>query len=113
MNNSIGCPHWLLAVLFFLFLGGCKDADGVRGKYLAESKKDPPPISIKLELGVNGQGSWSMREDRFFFRWETHEGEIWLHTKSGGVVVGRLLGKEAIEINLPGTGILTFKKVSK
>ena len=58
----------------------------------------------------NGQGSWSIEEDNVSFKWEIRENEIWLHTKSGGVIVGKIVG-ETIEINLPAAGEYYFKKV--
>ncbi len=61
---------------------------------------------------ANGQGSWSIEEDNASFKWEIRENEIWLHTKSGGLIVGRIVG-EAIVINLPGVGEYYFKKVKR
>jgi hypothetical protein len=101
---------WMPVVLLVLFLGGCKNADDLKGKYLAEIKDSSSP-SIKLELGANGQGSWSMKGEKVFFRWETQGQEVWLHTKSGGVVAGRILSQGTIEIKLPGAGTLLFRKI--
>ena len=98
-------------VLLVLFFWGCKNADDLQGKYMAEIKEGYSSPSIKLELGANGQGSWAMKGERFFFRWETQGQEFWLHTKSGGVVAGRILGQGTIEIKLPGAGILSFRKI--
>ena len=102
---------WIpVAFLVLLFLG-CKNAEDVPGKYLAELKEEASSIPIKLELGANGQGSWAMKGEKVFFRWETQGQEVWLHTKSGGVVAGRISGPGIILIKLPGASTLSFRKI--
>ncbi len=111
MIRSKHCLYWMPVVFLVLIWGGCNNSREIPGKYLAELKEAPVSVSIKLELGANGQGSWDMKGERVFFRWETKGQEVWLHTKSGGVVVGRILGQGAIEIRLPGTETLSFRKI--
>ena len=93
---------WMPVVLLVLFFGGCKNADDLQGKYLAEIKEDSSSPSIKLELGPNGQGSWAMKGEKVFFRWETQGQEVWLHTKSGGVVAGRIWDRGPLKSNCRG-----------
>jgi hypothetical protein len=111
MIRSKRCLWWIPVVFSALFCWGCKNSGEVPGKYLAELKEPTASISIKLQLGANGQGSWDMKGERVFFRWETQGQEVWLHTKSGGVVAGRILGRGVIEIKLPGAGTLSFRKI--
>jgi len=108
-------PQFLmLMVLVFslLFAMSCEDRGSLSGRYVADIDKNQISPTISLELMANGQGSWSTEEDNISFKWEIREGEIWLHTKSGGVIVGKIVG-ETIEINLPGISEYYFKKVKR
>lgn len=80
------------------------------GKYMAESGGGKDAMTVLLELGENGTGSWAIEEDNVNFKWEIREKDILLHTKSGGVIVGSIVG-ETIDIYLPGVGVHTFKKI--
>ena len=108
-------PRSLLVNVFIVFLVlmlSCEDREKLVGKYQVDGNQNLPSQTISLELMANGQGSWSIEEDNAFFKWEIRAKEIWLHTKSGGVIVGRIVG-ETIEINLPGVGEYYFKKVKR
>ena len=102
----------LITVLFLfpLFMFACRDTMSLTGKYMSQGDKDRHLPDIVLILGANGQGSWAGEGDSVDFRWDFGENEIRLHTRSGGVLLGRIIG-ESIEISLPGTGPLIFKKV--
>jgi hypothetical protein len=104
---------WILAGLLVLLVLGCTNTDAVQGRYQAEVTEGPSSISIRLELGANGQGDWALKGEKVFFKWETQGKEVWLHTKSGGVVVGQILGPGTIEVNMPGAGIISFKKTGR
>jgi hypothetical protein len=90
----------------------CKDSGVLVGKYLAENERDQRSSAVLLELGTNGEGSWAIEEDNAFFKWEVRTNEVWLHTDSGGVIVGRIVG-DTIEISLPGVGDNSFRKVKE
>ena len=104
--------RFLMMVLVFslLLAMSCQDRGRLSGRYAADVGKNRISPTISLELMPNGQGSWSIEEDNVSFKWEIRENEIWLHTKSGGVIVGKIVG-ETIEINLPAAGEYYFKKV--
>ena len=91
---------------------GCEERGRLSGRYVADIDENRLSPTISLELMDNGQGSWSTEEDSVSFKWEIRESEIWLHTKSGGVIVGKIVG-ETIEINLPGVGEYYFEKVKR
>jgi hypothetical protein len=91
---------------------GCEERGRLSGRYVADIDENRLSPTISLELMDNGQGSWSTEEDNVSFKWEIRENEIWLHTKSGGVIVGKIVG-ETIEINLPGVGEYYFEKVKR
>jgi len=99
-------------IVFLVLMVSCEGRDKFVGKYQAYTNKNRQSLTIFLELMANGQGSWSIEEDNASFKWEIREKEIWLHTKSGGVIVGKING-ETIEIHLPGVGEYYFKKVKR
>ena len=102
----------IFLVLWFCLaaLPGCDDTAGVPGKYVAEFHGELGQ-RIELQLDPDGQGSWTSEEDRIAFKWESHAGEIRLHTRAGGIIQG-MLSQGVIEFTIPGTGRVTFKKVA-
>jgi len=101
-------PLFLVFSILFAALQGCGDTTVVTGEYVAElDGNQGQKISLQLEPG--GQGSWTTDDDRISFGWESHAGEIRLHTKTGGVIEGRLLHGD-IEFTIPGAGRVVFKK---
>ncbi len=102
-----------LTALFFVSLSACEDRADVQGSYLAESPPDTQANYQKLILNLNGQGSWVRGDERVFFKWETNNNKIWLHTKSGGIISGYIVKADRIQIMIPGSGVIVFKKVKK
>ncbi|MFP3868417.1 MAG: hypothetical protein ACLFUU_09670 [Desulfobacteraceae bacterium] len=104
---------WLaMAVVALCLALGCKSRSPYTGKYVAEVKK-PTPQQIFLELAANGEGSWTIDSQEVSFRWEVKNGEVWLHTKGGGVIIGTPVG-EKLFLDLsgdikPGSKHLEFK----
>lgn len=103
----------VVGVFFFLPIMGCQEPSEIKGSRWAEARQEHQAPLSRLELGPNGQGSWSKGEERVLFKWEIKDNQIWLHTKSGGVVAGKIVAEDRIEINLPGTERLIFKKVTQ
>ncbi len=113
MLGTRGSVILTILMLFLLSCGACsKDASKVTGKYMAQTGEGEQPVTVLLELGEDGTGSWATEEDHVKFKWEIRREEILFHTQSGGVIVGNL-GKEAIEINLPGVGNHSFRKIQR
>lgn len=102
----------MVLILFMLSILSCRGADHWVGKYEAEMAKNQEVPTILLELMADGRGSWTVREETASFKWEIRKNEMWLHTKSGGVIVGRLKG-DTIEVDLPGLGGHLFKRLRR
>ncbi len=99
-------------IVFVSSILSCRGADDWAGKYetgVAKHQEAPP---LSLELMADGSGSWTVRGEMASFKWEIREKEIWFHTRSGGLIVGRLKG-DAIEVNFPGLGGHLFKRVRR
>jgi hypothetical protein len=107
MKSQVFLLFLILSILFGA-LQGCADTANVTGEYVAElGGEQGQKIGLQLEPG--GQGCWTTEDDRISFEWESHAGEIRLHSKTGGVIEGRLLHDD-IEFTVPGAGRVTFKK---
>ena len=64
---------------------------------------------IYIELKENGLGVWRQIDDEASFRWDVRDNEIRLHTKSGGVIIGKIKG-DTLNIALPGRSNRHFKR---
>ncbi len=87
---------------------GCSDGDRLVGDYTAfHPGKDE--VEVYLSLKADGRGSWVFEGEEALFNWEVKNDEIWLHTPSGGLIVGDI-NSNALHIVLPGVGGFTFTK---
>ena len=82
------------------------------GTYLLQGADKKESSEIYIQLRENGIGTWNTPDDEVSFRWDVKDNEIRLHTKSGGVLVGKILG-DTIEIVFPGLKIRRFNKQRK
>lgn len=101
-----------LAGLLLTLAFSCERADRYVGMYLADGKSLPEQTETYIELQEHGVGVWRVLDDEASFRWDVRDDEIRLHTKSGGVIVGKIQG-DILEIALPGKSIQYFKKAGK
>ena len=106
-----------LRVLFSILLlcsvgaAGCRNQAILAGAYEAAGPADAAR-AVLLELRPDGSGWWTVDDEQLPFRWEQRDGEILLHTKSGGIIAGKVADGAAIHILLPGVGPLSFKRAS-
>jgi len=98
--------HILPCILFLILtLAACSPSkDTVAGKYTAKGND----TEVVLTLKENGRGTWSTDMDEISFKWSIRKGgQLWLHTKEGGVVQGELV-EGRIKLTLPGVDELVF-----
>ncbi len=88
----------------------CGPDRDLAGKYHASDPRGGQK-KLLLELKEDGKGSWKMDHEDFAFTWEDRGGEIWLHSKSGGVIAGTVRDDRSIQIDLPDVGSFRFEKV--
>jgi hypothetical protein len=94
----------LILVLVIAF--SCRSKVSNEGTYVNASADS----TIVLELKENGKGCWKKEDEEVPFSWKVHRGgELRLHLKLGGIVLGEI-ADGTIEIVLPGTEKLIFRK---
>lgn len=81
------------------------------GTYLLQGADKKESSEIYIQLRENGIGTWNTPDDEVSFRWDAKDNEIMLHTKQGGVLIGKIQG-DNLEISFPGSKIRRFKKQS-
>jgi len=102
-------PLFLVISVILAAFYGCADTASVIGEYVAQFDEQQGQ-RIGLQLEPDGQGTWTSVDESISFKWESRAGQIWLHSKTGGIIEGKLLEGD-IEFNVPGAGRVTFKKV--
>jgi hypothetical protein len=102
----------IFIIIFFalLFSFACDNKQQYAGLYRAEKGELQQGHENTIELKENGQGVWRVADDEASFSWGVNGKEIRLHTKTGGVITG-MLEKSGIEIALPDSQKVFFKKI--
>jgi hypothetical protein len=94
--------------LVMILVFGCESKDKYAGVYKGQ---DPAKqAEIVVELKANGDGLWRVGTEEVTFAWYIKRGELRVNTKGGGVIVGKI-DKDTIQITLPGSKTMSFKKV--
>ncbi|WP_045212862.1 hypothetical protein [Desulfonatronovibrio magnus] len=101
-------PVLILIILILSLLAACSDQTGMAGKYKG-SEENIPGVYSQIELKDNGEGIWETEIDLVRFRWKVRGDELWLHTKTGGVITGTITADGFI-IELPNVGVYIFSK---
>ena len=65
---------------------------------------------VFLELKEDGHAIQRVGEDEVNFRWKVKDNAIRFHTKSGGIIVGKI-ENGTIRVKIPGKKMMVFKKV--
>ena len=105
-------PYRLLAglLLSVLMVGACESRSQWEGKYVGQAGQDPA-VAVTLMLQGGGKGQWTADQENTPLRWEERSGALWLHLKTGGVMVAQPKPAEKVlSIEFPGIGLLVLKK---
>lgn len=101
-----------LIVCLFLAAVSCDRGRDISGKYKAA--ESPGSIAqSQLVLKADGKGTWKVDREETQFTWEQKGDEVLLHSKTGGVIVGKLAPNDSIEISLPGMDNLHFTRTER
>lgn len=97
-------------LLFGLIGAACESRSKWEGRYDGHAGQDPA-AAVTLTLQGGGKGQWAADQESTSLRWEERGGALWLHLKTGGVMVARAKPDDkALTIELPGIGLLNLKK---
>ena len=99
---------WL--VIAGLILSACESGSGWEGRYVSPAAEG---ALVTLTLQADGNGLWVVDQESTPVRWKKRQGALWLHVKSGGVLIARPLDNEKmLSVSLPGSGNVFLKKAS-
>ena len=70
----------------------------------------PGEAATVLELKANGDGAWKSGGEEIPFSWYIKGAELRINTKGGGVIVGDM-ERDTILLTLPGSKLMTFRKI--
>jgi hypothetical protein len=101
---------WACVICLALVLPcSCQYGDPYTGIYGGERRILDRQEEVTLELKSGGEGVWRVGADEVPFSWYVKSGELRVNTRTGGVITGSIQGK-TIEITLPGSMKITFRK---
>lgn len=96
--------------ILVMLLASCESGSKYVGVYQAETQGAVKQEVIVLELRADGEGAWKAGSGAEVpLTWYIKLGHLRIHTKEGGVIVGKIK-KDTIRMTLPGSKKLTFKK---
>jgi hypothetical protein len=109
--------RWMVSLcVLLMFLVSCESRDKYVGVYQAQVTSTAKQDVTILELKANGDGLWRVSSRKVTgtfaevpFTWHIKRGDLRVHTRTGGVIVGKI-DKDTIQIALPGSRALTFTK---
>jgi len=104
--ESLRLP-FLCVVMIFTF--SCTQTEKYQGRYVSSPGDSRKDAAITVELKETGHGLWMMADEEVEIRWEVRKGQLLLHTKSGGVIIGKING-DLIEIQQPDSKVLYLRK---
>ena len=97
-----------LCLLFLLLVlaAGCSRDMGYVGTWEAIAQDGG---TVVLEIDEAGRGTWSTGTDTLQFKWSVKDGDLVLHTRSGGVMVG-VQEDGCLRVEVPGSDEMCFRR---
>lgn len=113
----LGSLKMLTAIACCVLMTGCgksghADLAGTYEAVIGSAKGGKKTVNVNLELKPDHKGNWTVEDNTTEFRWEIREGSLWMHTVSGGVIVGEM-EKNGFRIRLPGAEPGFFARVKE
>jgi hypothetical protein len=106
------CYRLLAGLLLAGLLGSCGSGSSWEGKYVGQTGQEPS-VAVTLTLQSGGKGQWTADLESTPLRWEERRGALWMHLKTGGLMVAQPVSAEkALSVELPGIGMLLLRKAS-
>lgn len=99
-----------LVCLVLMLTFACAKEENFAGTYRATEKNPPEFSDVLVELKEGGEGIRRRHGEEIIFEWESKGNEIRIHTKGGGIIVGKMK-RDVLEVTLPGPKIFYLKKI--
>ena len=99
-----------LVCLVLMLTFACAREEKFIGTYKSTEKNPPEFSDVLVELKEGGKGIRTGRGEYITFEWETKGNEIRIHTKGGGIIIGKMR-HGVLEVSLPGPKIFYLKKI--
>ncbi len=109
-KKYIQCCFAIVIGMMFI-VSGCTEQPDMVGVYQKVSGETSGTSSI-IKLEQNKEGIWEKGIDEIPFNWSIRGNEIRLHSKTGGVIIGRLI-EDGFIIELPETESFVFHKMNR
>jgi hypothetical protein len=103
------CTDLIVIALAFLLVLSCTSRKHDAGTYSSCTLASPNQPEVVIELKEDGQGLWKTPDEEVSFRWTVGGNEIRLHTRDGGIIIGKITDS-SLEITLPGKRTFSCKK---
>lgn len=98
-------------MLVCLTIGSCDTGVGWAGKYAALQTSDTE-AAVTLILKAGGKGEWIIDQESTPLQWEERGGDVWLHFKTGGVIIARSYSTDqTLSVKIPGLDSVLLRKV--
>ena len=98
-------------MLICLTICSCGGSAGWEGKYATLQPSDRT-AALTLILEAGGKGQWIIDQESTPLQWEERGGDVWLHFKTGGVIIGkRDSADQALTVEIPGSDAILLRKV--
>lgn len=94
------CGVFVVVALVASALVGCGPGERYAGLYTAPAEGGLPQGETAIELKENGEGVWRTGDHEVTLRWSARGKEVRLHTKEGGIIIGKMKG-DILELMLP------------
>jgi hypothetical protein len=97
-------------ILVWLLLWSCETGPGWEGQYISQPGSESAGV-VTLILESGGKGRWVIDQESTPLQWEQHAGSLWLHFKTGGVVIARLSpSDQTLTVEIPGSISILLRK---
>jgi hypothetical protein len=103
------CVLFVVVALVAIGLVGCGPGERYAGLYAATGGGGPQQGETAIELKENGEGIWRTGDHEVSLRWSARGKEVRLHTKEGGIIMGKMKGN-TLELILPGERVLSLTR---
>lgn len=102
---------FFLLVALMLWSVACSREEKFIGTYKSAPGNPSEYSDLFIELKKGGEGIRRVHGKEFTFQWVVKSDEMRVRTRSGGIIVGKLQGRDMLEVRLPGPKIIHLQRI--